>query len=95
MPTYRLALLFESIRKAMAECESHRMRVATMLGDYLEGRRIAYSLKQWQRSADDLQGPLDGEVLEGASGAVLGRLAELAAFLQGAGGGCELQGRRD
>jgi len=90
VPAYRLAPLFESIRKAMAECESHRMRVATMLGDYLEGRRIAYSLKQWQRSADDLQGPLDGEVLEGASGAVLERLAELAAFLQGARGRLEI-----
>jgi hypothetical protein len=90
VPAYRLAPLFESIRKAMAECESHRMRVATMLGDYLEGRRIAYSLKQWQRSADDLQGPLDGEVLEAASRAVLERLAELAAFLQGARGRLEI-----
>jgi len=90
VPAYRLAPLFESIRKAMAECERHRMRVATMLGDYLEGRRTAYSLKQWQHSADNLQGPLDGEVLEVASRAVLERLAELTAFLQGARGRLEI-----
>jgi hypothetical protein len=90
VPAYRMAPLFEEIRKAMAECESHRMRVATMLGDYLEGRRTAYSLKQWQRSADNLQGPLDGEVLEVASRAVLERLAELTAFLQGARGRLEI-----
>jgi hypothetical protein len=89
-PGYRLAPLFEAIRKAMADGESHRMRVATLLGDYLEGRRIAYSLKQWKLSADNLQGPLDGEVLEAASGAVLERLAELAAFLQGARGRLEI-----
>jgi hypothetical protein len=86
VPAYRLAPLFEAIRKAMADSETHRTRVATMLGDYLEGRRIAYSLKQWQRSADDLQGPLDGQILEAASRSVLERLAELAAFLQGARG---------
>ena len=90
VPGYRLAPLFETIRKAMAECESHRMRVATMLGDYLEGRRIAYSLKQWQHSADDLQGPLDGEAVEAISRVVLDRLAELAAFLQSARGRLEI-----
>jgi hypothetical protein len=89
-PAYQLAPLFEAIRTAMAECESHRMRVATMLGDYLEGRRIAYSLKQWKRSEDNLQGPLDGEALEAASRAVTLRLAELAAFLQGARGRLEI-----
>jgi hypothetical protein len=87
---YRLAPLFEAIRKTMAESESHRLRVASLLGDYLEGRRIAYSLKQWKRSEDDLQGPLDGDMLEAASHAVLERLAELAAFLQGARGRLEI-----
>jgi len=87
---YRLAPVFEAIRKAMAESENHRLRVATLLGDYLEGRRIAYSLKQWKRSADDLQGPLDGDMLEAASRAVLERLSELAAFLQGARGRLEI-----
>ncbi len=85
-PAYRLVPLFEAIRKTTAESETHRMRVAAMLGDYLESRRIAYSLKRWPHSADDLQGPLDGRVLEAASRSVLERLAELAAFLQGAGG---------
>jgi hypothetical protein len=87
---YRLAPLFETIRKTMAESESHRLRVAALLGEYLEGRRVAYSLKQWKRSEDDLQGPLDGDVLEAASHAVLERLAELSAFLQGARGRLEI-----
>ncbi|HEY5284749.1 MAG TPA: hypothetical protein VIM14_18295 [Polyangia bacterium] len=86
---YRLAPSFEAIRKATAESESHRVHVASMLGDYLEGRRIAYSLKQWERSPDDLQGPLDGEVLEAASGDVIERLVELAAFLRSARGRLE------
>jgi len=90
VPAYRLAPRFEAIRKATAESEAHRVHVASLLGDYLEGRRIAYSLKQWQHSADDLQGPLDGEVLEAASRSVLERLAELAAFLQGARGRLEI-----
>ena len=90
VPAYRLAPRFEVIRKATAESEAHRARVATMIGDYLEGRRIAYSLKQWKRSPDDLQGPLDGEVLEAASHAVIERLAELAAFLQDARGRLEI-----
>jgi len=90
VPGYRLAPLYETIRQAMAECERHRMQVATLLGDYVESRRIAYSLKQWKHSADDLQGPLDGAVLETASRAVLERLAELAAFLQGARGRLEI-----
>jgi hypothetical protein len=53
-----------------------------LLGDYLESRRNAYSHKQWNRSEDDLQGPLDGELLEDISRAVVQRLGELAAFLQ-------------
>ncbi len=87
---YRLAPVFEAIRRATAESETHRARVATRVGDYLESRRIAYSLKRWKHSPDDLQGPLDGEVLESASLAVLDRLAELAAFLQGARGRLEI-----
>jgi len=90
VPGYRLSPRFETIRKAMAEGESHRMQVAAMLGDYLEGRRIAYSLKQWNRSSDDLQGPLDGAVVEAAGRAVVERLAELAAFLQSARGRLEI-----
>jgi hypothetical protein len=90
VPAYRLAPRFEAIRKATAESETHRVRVATMVGDYLEGRRIAYSLKQWKHSPDDLQGPLDGEVLEAASHVVIERLGELAAFLQGARGRLEI-----
>jgi hypothetical protein len=73
-----------SLRRASAESEQHRRQVATLLGDYLEARRLVYSIKQWKRSPDDLHGPLDAEVLEAASAAVQRRLAELAAFLAGA-----------
>jgi hypothetical protein len=82
VPAYRLAPLFETIRNANAESEMHRGRMATMVGDYLDTRRTAYTLKQWKRSADDFYGPVDGEVLEGAARAVLQRMGELVAFLQ-------------
>jgi hypothetical protein len=81
-----LAPLFEAVRTALAESEDHRARMAVLLGDYLESRRIAYSLKQWSRSEDDLQGPLDGELLENISRAVVQRLGELGALLQSAEG---------
>jgi hypothetical protein len=81
-----LAPLFETVRTALAESEDHRAQMAVLLGDYLESRRIAYSLKQWKRSEDDLQGPLDGDLLEAIGRAVVQRLGELAAFLQGAEG---------
>ena len=89
----RMEPLVELLRRASAESEAHRVRLATQLGNYLEGRRLVYSLKQWKRSADDLHGPLDGEVLESAAMAVLSRLAELSLFLQGAQGA--LQELRD
>jgi hypothetical protein len=79
-----LDAVVESLRRASAESEQHRRQVATLLGDYLEARRLVYSIKQWKRSPDDLHGPLDAEVLEAAGTAVLARLAELAAFLAGA-----------
>jgi hypothetical protein len=82
----RMAPVVEALRRASAESEAHRLRVATLLGDYLERRRLAYSLKQWPRSPDDLHGPLDGEVLVAAAAAVFTRLAELTLFLRGAEG---------
>lgn len=83
-PAYRMARVFEALRASTAESEIHRARLATALADYLESRRTAYSLKQWQRSPDGLHGPLDGELLEAAETAVLARLSELAVFLQSA-----------
>ena len=85
----RLEPVVAALRRASAESEAHRVRVADLLGDYLEGRRLAYSHKQWQRSLDDLHGPLDGEVLEAAAQAVYARLVELAIFLRGARGPLE------
>jgi hypothetical protein len=80
------AAAIEALRQASLASEAHRLRVATLLGDYLERRRLVYSIKQWQRSSDDLHGPLDGEVLAAAAGAIVSRLAELTTFLQGAEG---------
>jgi hypothetical protein len=80
---YRMARLFESIRKANADSESYRARMATMAGDYFEARRTAYSLKQWKRGTDDFYGPVDGEVLENVASAVVQRLGELVEFLHG------------
>ena len=80
--TSGLAEVFEAMRKAMAEGEAHRMQMATMLADYLEARRIAYSLRQWYRSPDELYGPLDGDMLEAAGFAVSARLDELASLLR-------------
>lgn len=80
-----LDAVVESLRRASAESEAHRRHVATLLGDYLEVRRLVYSIKQWKRSPDDLHGPLEAEVLAAATDAVMERLAELAAFLTGAG----------
>jgi hypothetical protein len=83
-PAYRLASIFETIRKTTAEAEARRARLATRLGDYLESRRLAYSLKQWKHSSDELHGPLDGKLLEEATASVFTRLAELTMFLQAA-----------
>jgi len=80
----RLAPVVEALRQASAESEAHRARVATLLGDYLEARRMVYSLKQWQRGPDELHGPLGGEVLTDAAQALFARVTELVLFLRGA-----------
>jgi len=80
----RLEYLVGALRRAGANSEGHRVRMATLLGDYLERRRLVYSLKQWRRSPDDLYGPLDGEILESAAMAIFSRLTELSLFLRGA-----------
>ncbi len=90
---HQLAPVYEAIRTANAESEAHRAMLATRIGDYLEARRTAYSLKQWARSADGLYGPVDAEVLQSAGLAVSQRLAELVAFLEDEQG--PLQALRD
>lgn len=81
-PGYRLGQLFDAIRNGNAASEAHRTRLAVLVGDYLETRRAAYSLKQWKRDADDLHGSVDGETLLAIGRAVVGRLGELVVFLQ-------------
>jgi hypothetical protein len=93
VPAYRMAALLETVRRASAESEARRVGLATLLCDYLQARRTAYSLKQWKRGADGHYGPVDSEVLDAAADAVLQRLRELAAFLQAEQG--PLQDLRD
>jgi hypothetical protein len=78
-----LDAVVENLRRASAESEGHRLRLATMLPDYLERRRLVYSIKQWPRSPDDRHGPLDAEVLEAVANSIRSRLVELALFLRG------------
>jgi hypothetical protein len=81
-PGYRLAPLFEAVRTATATSEAHRARMANLIGDYLEKRRAAYSLKQWRRDTDAFYGPVDGELLVSVGNAVAWRLGDLVTFLQ-------------
>jgi hypothetical protein len=76
--------LAETLRRVTAESELHRVGVATLLGDYLERRRLVYSIKRWPTSPEGTHGPLDGELLQSATAAIFTRLAELAYFLEGA-----------
>jgi hypothetical protein len=80
-PGYRLAPLFEAVRAATATSEAHRVRMASLVGEYLEKRRAAYSLKQWKRDADAFYGPVDGETLASVGKAVAWRLGDLVTFL--------------
>lgn len=82
----RFAAVVESLRRASGEAEAYRARVAVLLGDYLERRRLVYSLKQWRRDPDELHGPLDGDILVAAGEVVAARVVELAVFLHGAEG---------
>jgi hypothetical protein len=95
-PPASLAPVVERVRRASAASEAHRERVAVLLGNYLERRRLVYSLKQWKRTPDELHGPLDGELLLAAGEAVVARLGELATFLRAAQGTlAELRHRSD
>jgi hypothetical protein len=46
-----------------AEREALVAELAGRLADYLDSRRVAYSVLGWSRTASDLHGPLDGKVL--------------------------------
>jgi hypothetical protein len=83
-PDGRFEEVVASVREASAESEEHRLRVATLLGDYLEARRLFYAIKHWQRGSDEDYGPVDGELLMSAATSVFARLSELVYFLQGA-----------
>src|SRR5437667_4695566 len=65
-----------------AAADEHVAPLATALADYLESRRLAYSLLHWERLPTDLHGPLDAKVLLEARWAVLNRQRALADFLR-------------
>jgi hypothetical protein len=67
-------------RAALAR-EERMGRVAALLADYLERRRLAYSISRWERCPDDLHGPLDPAVLAAAREQVFTRLADLSVDL--------------
>lgn len=71
----------EAMGRDLAALEAHVARLAERLADYLEARRVAYSVLRWQRTEGDLHGPVDPEVLQGARAMVLARLEALAVHL--------------
>lgn len=79
----------QELGRLTAEAEERRVQLATLVPEYLEIRRMAYSLQRWPHSPGDLHGPLDGAVLRQSAEAVYGRLHELAGFLEQASAGLE------
>jgi hypothetical protein len=64
------------------EVDAEVAPLAESLASYLEARRLAYSILRWERTRDELHGPLDGELLLQARGLVLERQHALADFLR-------------
>ena len=74
--TARQAL--ESIDRTMREREARFGVMGDRLADYLESRRVAYSIKHWSPREGDLHGPLDPQVLLSARTQLFLRLQELS-----------------
>lgn len=72
----------QELGRLTAEAEERRVHLAALVPQYLETRRMAYSLQRWPHSPGELHGPLDGAVLRQSMEAVYGRLHELADFLE-------------
>lgn len=69
--------------RAVAEQERREttLALAARLSVYLRARRLAYSLERRTHAPDDLHGPLQAEILAGATRRVLVELAEVRALL--------------
>jgi hypothetical protein len=64
------------------ELDDHLVPLAAALASYLEARRLAYSLLRWERTPNELHGPLDGDLLMEARRTVLARQQAVASFLR-------------
>jgi hypothetical protein len=67
---------------APAETDAHLAPMAVALAEYLERRRLAYSLMRWQPTSGELHGPLDGAVLLRARALVIDREHALSTYLR-------------
>ncbi len=84
----------EQLGRDTAAVEAQVAELAPRLADYLESRRLAYSVLRWQRTRGDLHGPLDGDILASALQMVYARLRAVADFLENACGAIEPIRRR-
>jgi type II secretory pathway component PulM len=71
-----------SIDRTMREREARFGAMGDRLADYLESRRVAYSIKHWSPREGDLHGPLDPQVLLSARTQLFLRLQELSGDLE-------------
>jgi hypothetical protein len=85
----RRGLSAEQARAALAGMETaavareERMgRLAFRLAEYLESRRLAYSISRWGHATDELHGPLEPAVLAQAREQVFARLQALSGDLE-------------
>jgi len=97
--TSRLSLeqaqaVIAAIEKTRAEREERATRMAAELADYLESRRLTYSILRWSRSTSDLYGPLDPTVLSDARELVFSRLDAISGQLEKTPGRLEQLRRR-
>ena len=70
------------IERTMAARERHMVRMAEQLAEYLESRRLTYSILRWARATPDLYGPLDPAVLAEARQQVFARLNDISGQLE-------------
>jgi hypothetical protein len=76
------ATALAGMERAAIAREERLARAASLLADYLESRKVAYSIARWGRSTDDLHGPLEPEVLAQARDQIFARLEVLSGDLQ-------------
>jgi hypothetical protein len=78
--TARSAL--EVIDRTVRERDLRMGEMGDRLADYLESRRVAYSIKHWSPREGDLHGPLDPRILQSARTQLFLRLSDLSVQLE-------------